>query len=53
MRFGPAAIYYAALLRDTFDAKDPTHLLPFPVITAGSVNAWIIFPWEPQSNNRN
>lgn len=48
MRSRPDAIYFAALLRDTFDVNDPTPLLPCPVITAGSVNAWIIFPWEPK-----
>lgn len=44
--YKPAAIYYAALLRDTLGVQsDP---ISFPFITTGSVEAWVIFPWEPQ-----
>lgn len=49
LRAGAAAVYFAALLQDTFNVTDPAPFLPCPVITSGSVNAWIIFPWEPSS----
>lgn len=52
MRFAPAAIYFVALLRDTFKVEDPIPSLPCSVMTAGSVNAWVIFPWEPRDDTR-
>jgi uncharacterized protein len=50
IRSRPAAVYFAALLQDTFNVSEPTMLLPCPTITAGSVHAWIIFPWERTFN---
>jgi len=46
VRFQPSAVYYAALLQDTFDVSGVPQL-PCTVIIAGSVHAWIDFPWEP------
>jgi adenine/guanine phosphoribosyltransferase-like PRPP-binding protein len=49
VRSGAAAVYFAALLQDTFEVEDPISLLPCPVVTTGSVNAWVVFPWEPSN----
>lgn len=49
--FEPAAIYFAALLQDTFDIAQLNPPLSFPVFIAGRVPAWIVFPWEPSTIN--
>jgi hypoxanthine phosphoribosyltransferase len=48
-RFEPDAIWFAALLQDTYGIEEPILPLSFQFFIADQVNAWIVFPWEPRT----
>ncbi len=45
LRSEPRELFFTALLRDTFDVKVAPSL-PARMLTAKTVNAWVVFPWE-------